>query len=182
MREISLHILDIVQNSIAAGATRIIVRVEVDSAHDVLTLTVEDNGRGMSPEMVATVIDPFVTTRTTRKVGLGIPMLAAAAEMTGGQLSIESALGVGTTIKATFGLSHIDRAPFGDIVSTMVTVIVANPEVSFRYEQSVDGREFVLDMEQVKEALDGVPVNDPLVIQWIRDYMKDGISHVGSIA
>lgn len=181
MRELSLHILDIVQNSIAAGASRVLVSADADSGSDLLTISVSDNGRGMSPEMVERVRSPFCTTRTTRKVGLGIPMLAAAAEACEGELHIESKPGSGTKLCVTFKLSHIDRAPFGDIVSTMIDLIVANPEISFRYEQKVDGKEFHLDTDDVRRELGEVPIETPSVRRWMVDYLSQGIAGIGEI-
>lgn len=182
MRELSLHILDIMQNSISAQATRIMVAVEADSAQDLLTIRVVDNGKGMDPAFVAKVRDPFVTTRTVRKVGLGIPMLSAAAEQCGGWVIVDSALGKGTTIEALFELRHIDRAPMGDIINTMITMMVANPEISFRYEHRVDGKEFILDTNEIKAQLEDVPIADPSVVRWIRDYLAEGITTAGRIA
>lgn len=180
MRELSLHILDIMQNSIAAGASRIEVCVIADRRQNDLAIRVTDNGKGMTPEFAADVLDPFVTTRTTRRVGLGIPMLAAAAELCGGRLRIDSQPGEGTTVEASFKLDHIDRAPFGDIVGTIVNTIVSNPSVSFRYEQIVDkDKKFVLDTDDVKVQLQDVPISDPLVAKWLREYMTEGIAQIG---
>ena len=181
MRELSLHILDIMQNSISAGASRIVVSANADTAKDLLTIRIEDDGRGMDPEFAERIRDPFVTTRTVRKVGLGIPMLAAAAEACDGSVSVRSQIGKGTVVEAAFGFGHIDRAPMGDIVGTMISAIVANPELSFRYEQQVDGRDFVLDTDEVKAQLDDVPISEPAVVGWIRDYMTEGISVIGKI-
>ncbi len=181
MRELSLHILDIVQNSISAGASHITIAVEASSQDDLLTVRVTDDGKGMDPEFAAKVTDPFVTTRTVRKVGLGIPMLAANAQLSGGELRVDSAPGGGTTIVATFELNHIDRPPLGDIISTMITLIVANPDLSFRYEHKADGREFILNTDEIKAQLEGVPISDPAVVRWIRDYMSQCISEAGRI-
>lgn len=173
MRELSMHILDLAQNSIAAGATRIDIEVSADTRADVLTITIKDNGRGMPPEFVEKVRDPFTTTRTTRRVGLGIPMFEEAARACDGGLSIESEPGDGTTLRATFRLSHIDRAPLGDIASTLVALIAANPEIRFRYTQSVDGAEFTLDTDEIKAQLDGVPINEGAVLKWIGEYVRE---------
>ena len=181
MREISLHILDIAQNSIAASASTIIIRAEADEKSDRLIITIEDNGCGMSPKLLANVTDPFVTTRTTRNVGLGIPMLMAAAELCGGGVDIESAPGNGTKIKAVFGLSHIDREPYGDITSTIISLIVPNPEISFRYEHRINGREFVLYTDEIKAQLEDVPITDPTVVKWLRDYISEHIIAMGNI-
>lgn len=176
MRELSMHILDIAMNSIAADATRVEIEVTAQISADLLIIQIRDNGRGMDPEFLAKVRDPFTTTRRTRRVGLGIPMFAEAARSTDGGLSIESEPGKGTVINATFGLSHIDRAPLGDMAGTIVSIVAANPDVSVRYTQRVDGQEFILDTDELKEHLDGVPLHEGPVLQWIREYVKSGTS------
>lgn len=176
MRELSMHILDLAQNSIAAGATRIDIEVSANTVEDVLTITIRDNGCGMPAEFVNKVRDPFVTTRTTRRVGLGIPMFEAAARACDGDLTIESEQGNGTTISARFRLSHIDRAPLGDMASTLVTLVAANPDIRIRYVQSVDGAKFILDTDEIKAKLDGVPINENAVLKWLADYVRDQLS------
>lgn len=173
MRELSMHILDLAQNSIAAGATRIEIEVAVDTESDTLSISISDNGRGMEPELLAAVTDPFTTTRATRRVGLGIPMMAEAARACGGSLSIESRPGEGTSLTASFRLSHIDRAPLGDMASTLLSLIAANPDVSLRYTQRVDGSEFVLDTDEIKARLDPAPINEGPVLRWLADYLKE---------
>lgn len=182
MRELSLNILDIAQNSIAAGATLVTVRVEEDSAADRLTLAVEDNGKGMTAEQVGRVMDPFYTTRTTRKVGMGIPLFRMAAEMAGGGLTIDSTPGAGTTVSAEFTLSHIDRMPLGDIADTMVTLIRLNPQLDFVYRHTVDGAVFELDTRALREILGEVPLNEPEVAGWISDYLAEGLAPLNSRA
>ena len=182
MRELSLHALDIVQNSIAAGATRIVVGLEADKERDTLTMRIRDDGRGMDPEFAASISDPFVTTRTTRKVGLGIPMLRAAARMCNGDVTVDSKPGAGTVVQAMFELGHVDRQPVGDILSTMITLIAANPEISFRYEHQLNGSQFVLDTDEVKAELQDVPINDPGVVSWLREFMAQGISLAGQVS
>jgi len=135
----------------------------------------------MSPEFLAKVLDPFVTSRTTRNVGLGLPMFAAAAQACGGDLRIDSTPGKGTVVEAWFELGHIDRAPFGDITSTIVNTVAGSPDVSFRYEQVVNGREFVFDTDEISSQLAGVPLNDPLVIGWMKPYIEEGLDRVGRV-
>lgn len=173
MEELSLHILDIVQNSITAGAKLIDVAVVEDSESDELTITVTDNGKGMPEDMVRNVTDPFTTGRTTRRVGLGIPLLKLATEMTGGGMSIESEVGKGTKISATFGLSHIDRQPLGDMASTMHQLIIMNENTDFLYTHKVDSNEFILDTRQVKELLGGVSLSTHEVMVWLLEYLKE---------
>lgn len=178
MRELSMHILDLAQNSISAGATRIEIEVSAGTKSDALAISVKDNGRGMSREFAEKVTDPFTTTRTVRKVGLGIPMFAEAARACDGELAVESSPGQGTTVTATFRLSHIDRAPLGDIASTLVALIAANPDIGIRYAQRVDGEEFVLDTDEIKAELDGVPINEGPVLKWIGEYVADNTAIV----
>ena len=133
MEDISLHILDIAENALKAGATRVEIHVIEDLENDILKLQIIDNGKGMDEEMVQAVTDPFVTTRTERRVGLGLPFLAESARMAGGDIKIKSEPGVVTSIEADFVYSNIDRKPLGDIIKTMMMLIAGNPEVDFHY-------------------------------------------------
>lgn len=173
MRELSLNVLDIAQNSIAAGATLIGILVEEDTSGDRMRIVIEDNGRGMTAEQVAQVRDPFYTTRTTRKVGMGIPLFRMAAEMAGGGLSIRSAPGEGTTVEATFVFSHIDRMPLGDMDGTMTTLIRLNPSLDFWYRHSIDGRTMELDTRTLRAVLGDVPLDTPEVMDWIAGYLTE---------
>ncbi len=145
MTEISLNILDVAENSTKAGAALVTITVDADFEADQLTVSIEDNGCGMTPEQVERVTDPFFTSRTTRKVGLGVPFFKYAAESTGGSFQIESTIGVGTTVTATFTLSHIDRMPLGDINSTIHTLVVYHPDTDFVYQYRYNGKRSVLD-------------------------------------
>ncbi len=174
MRELSLHILDIVQNSLEAGATHITIEIDEDLAEDRLTIRVIDNGRGMDAETLRRVTDPFFTTRTTRKVGLGLPLLKAAAEQCGGRLTIQSAPGQGTTVTAEFQHSHIDRAPLGDMPASLMTILLAEPPVEVRYIHRVNERRFELDTRELREALGDVPLTHPKVRQWLYEYLRQG--------
>jgi hypothetical protein len=178
MRDLSLHILDIAENSIAAQARQIEIRVEENRAEGLLVLEISDDGKGMEREMRERALDPFVTTRTTRKVGLGLPLLAAAARAAGGGLSLESEVGKGTRVRATFELGHIDLKPLGDIAQTLVTLIMGNPGIDFLYSHKVDDSEYVLDTQEIKAQLDGVPIHAPEVIQLIRKNIEDGIDQL----
>ena len=134
MPEIALNVLDIAQNSVRAEASLIQISVDVDEAADTLTITIEDNGCGMTKEQVSHVTDPFFTTRTTRKIGLGVPFFKMAAESTGGSFAIQSEPGTGTKVTAVFGLSHIDRMPLGDMNGTIYTLITFfNNSIQFVY-------------------------------------------------
>lgn len=178
MKELALHILDILHNSIAAGATLVEVTVVEDTMEDILEFSITDNGKGMSPEFVQKVIDPFTTSRTTRKVGLGIPLLKQAAEECGGGLSIESEVGVGTTVTARFVHSHIDRQPLGDMAETMHGVMTSFENVDFVYTHTVDGNTFSVDTREIKKILGGVPLNAPEVLLWLLEYLRDGENSV----
>jgi hypothetical protein len=172
MKEISLHILDIAQNSIVANATRISINIEEVPHLDTLRVCISDNGKGISPEMLEKVFDPYTTSRTTRRVGLGLPLLNDACKCTGGQLNIESIEGVGTQVVATFGLTHIDRQPLGDIAGVLVLLIAANPNINFIYSHSKNGNEFKIDTLEVQEVLDGIPLSDPNVGRMLKEMIS----------
>ena len=172
MKEIALYVLDIAQNSITAGAKHLeLTLAEEDGA---ISLTIADDGRGMSPQLLATVSDPFTTTRTTRKMGLGLPLLRLAAEQTGGTLAIESALGVGTTVRAVFQSGHIDCPPVGDMADTITLLIQGAPELELTYTHRVGARSVRLDTRDVRKELGGdISLAEPEVILWLRDYLQE---------
>ena len=180
MKELSLHILDIMQNSIVAGADLVQLDIVEDIKKDILMFSVKDNGKGMSEEMAKSVIDPFVTGRTTRKVGMGIPLLKNAAENTGGKIELTSKEGVGTEIKAYFGYSHIDRQPLGNVAETMLGVITSYENVDFLFSHKVDDKEFKFDTREIKEILGGVSLTQPEVILWLSDFLKENESELYS--
>ncbi len=173
MEELSLNVLDVAENSVRAGATLIEIEIAEARAEETLTIIIKDNGCGMDEKQVASVINPFYTTRTTRKVGLGVPFFKMAAEMTGGSFLINSKPGEGTNVKAVFGLNHIDRMPLGDINSTIITLIQCNPEIDFIYRYKIDENSFVADTRQIKEILEGVPLSEPRVLNFIRGYLTE---------
>ncbi len=176
--EISLNILDVAQNSISAEASHIRIEVAEGSADHSLKVVIADDGRGMTKETVEQVIDPFFTTRTTRKVGLGVPFLKQAAECTGGAFSIASEPGVGTTVTATFHTDNIDCMPLGDINATIHSLVTMNTGIDFRYERSVDGASFVLDTEEFREILGDVPFDEPEVSGFIRSFLEENESEI----
>ncbi|MDR3289555.1 MAG: ATP-binding protein [Peptococcaceae bacterium] len=178
MKELALNILDIAQNSIAAGANQIAIAVRESVAADRLTISVKDNGCGMEPEFLAKVTDPFTTTRKTRKVGMGIPLLKMEAEMSGGELRIESEKGKGTSLTACFKRSHIDRPPLGDVAGTFMVLIQGAPNLEFTYTRETDRGAFQFSTAQVRALLDGVPLSEPDVLAWIRGYVEEGESGV----
>ena len=148
MQEISLNILDLAQNSISAKATLIEISVSEKPDDDTLTVTITDNGCGMSQQQLKAVTDPFYTTRTTRKVGLGVPFFKMAAEMSGGSFGIDSKIGAGTCVRGVFGLSNIDRMPLGDINGTIAALIYCNPEIDFVYTRARGDKSFTLDTRE----------------------------------
>lgn len=173
MTEISLNILDVAENSTKAGASLVTITVEADFPADLLTVVIADNGCGMTPDEVSRVTDPFFTSRTTRKVGLGVPFFKYAAESTGGTFSIESQKNVGTTVTATFILSHIDRMPLGDINATIHTLVVYNPGTDFVYHYGYNGRSFTMDTREFKEILGDIPFDTPEISAYIMEFLNE---------
>jgi hypothetical protein len=167
VRELSLHILDIVENSLEAGATRVEVRILEQEQGNRLIIEVVDDGCGMDEATVARVSDPFYTTRKSRHVGLGIPLLKAAAERCDGQLSIRSAPGQGTTVRAEFARDHIDRAPLGDMTSTLMAMLLSDRACRLVYEHRVDERVFGFSTDELVRALGDVPLANPRVRDWL---------------
>lgn len=181
MPELSLNILDVAQNSVTAGSQVTVISVAADTAADRLTIRISDAGCGMTPEQVAKVTDPFYTTRTTRKVGLGVPFFKMAAELTGGSFEIASKVGEGTTVTAVFGLRHIDRMPLGDIASTMTSLIGPNPDIDFVLEYTVDNKGFVMDTREFRSILGpDIPLSAPEVLTYIAGYINENISACGA--
>lgn len=178
MRELALHILDIAENSISAGASQIRITIDEQTKKDVLEILIEDDGRGMSEEMLVKITDPFITSRTTRKVGLGIPFFKAAAEACNGCFTIQSELGIGTRVKAVFRHSHIDRMPVGDIIGTFFTLLIGTPEVHWLFDYKMDDRQFIFDDEPIKQTLDGISLTEPAVMKYIRESLEEGIQNV----
>ncbi len=175
MRELALHILDIAENSISAGADQIRILVEEDLSTDRLRIRIEDDGKGMDAETLAKITDPFVTSRTTRKVGLGIPFFKAAAEACAGTFNIQSAIGQGTTVEATFRHSHIDRMPLGDLTGTLLTLVIGSPEVHWIFEYRFNQERFIFDDEPIKQTLMGVSLSEPTVMKYIHQDLEKGI-------
>lgn len=174
MKELSLHVLDVAENGISAGADHIAIEVIEDREQNRLTLHIADNGRGIPRDQIDRAIDPFYTSRTTRRVGMGLSLLNAAARQCGGHMWIDSETGKGTRIKAEFVHDHIDRAPLGDMAATMISLIMGSPGVDFEYRHESDGREFVLSTREVRAALGGRPITDPEVFQYIMTTLRTG--------
>lgn len=175
MEDISLHILDLAENGIRAGATLIRISVEEDSANDRVTIGIEDNGRGMTPEFLNKVMDPFVTTRTTRKVGLGLSLLEQSVQEADGEMSLTSEPGHGTSLVAFMKKSHIDRKPMGDLAGSVLCLIEGNADVDFVFDYRCDDRSYSLDTRELREIIEDIPLNHPSVIRLIEDNLRTGI-------
>ncbi len=189
MRELALHILDIAENSVSAQAKNITISVTEDLGTDRLLISIQDDGKGMDAQTVASVIDPFVTSRTTRKVGLGIPLLKEAAELCNGTLGIKSTPGVGTLINVDFQRNHIDRMPLGNLADTYLNLLIAHPEVHWHFLYQVIRVEagatsgsncdvFDFDDQPVKETLEDLPLCDPAVLAYLRGIFEEGIAEL----
>jgi len=179
MDELSLNILDIAQNSIAAGASLVEIDIDEDSSSNLITISVKDNGKGMSEEFLKTVEDPFITTRTTRKIGLGISFFKEAAEMTGGSLKITSQLGAGTTITAVFVSSHIDCQPIGNLTDTIISLVTLNPQIDFIFNYKVNSEIFTFSTQEVKEQVgENTPLSSPPIVIFLTEYVNENIQNL----
>ena len=174
MEDISLHILDIAENSVRADAKTIEIVITRDTGEDLLHVRVIDDGRGMDAGTLARVRDPFFTTKH-KKTGLGIPLLAQAAEQTGGKVTIESAPGEGTRVLVTFGWSHVDRPAIGNMTDTLIALIAGHPDREYIYEEREGDRFFRFDTREIKAELDGVPITEPAALTAIRNMLKENI-------
>ena len=177
MKELSLHLLDLVENSAAAGATHVDVTIEEDPSADRLRISIADDGRGMPPEMVRAAADPFTTTRTTRPVGMGLALLSGAAEQAGGRLTVESRQPGGTTVTAEFQLSSIDRAPLGQVEDTLVTVAVLHPDLALRYRHVGPGGEYEVNLPLAGDRQSAAEVRSK-----IERLVREGLQRIGSTA
>ncbi len=178
MKELSLHILDIMQNSIRAEASQIRLHIEENIISNRLTISIEDNGKGMSNEMVEGVKDPFVTSRNLRKVGLGIPLLNQLCMECNGNVTIESKKNIGTKIIASMEYDHIDRLPIGDMAKTITTLIMGKPFIHCIYIHSFNNSSFTFDTEEIKAVLDGVPIQNLEVLAWLEEYITQNIREI----
>jgi anti-sigma regulatory factor (Ser/Thr protein kinase) len=174
MEDISLHILDIAENSIRAEAKTVAITITRDVKKDILLVEITDDGKGMDPKTLAKVRDPFFTTKG-KKTGLGVPLLMQAAEQTGGNVSIDSAPGRGTKLSVTFRWSHVDRPPVGSMADTLLTLIAGHPDRDFVYEERHDDEVFRFDTREVKSDLDGVPIAAPAALEAVKDLLKENI-------
>jgi anti-sigma regulatory factor (Ser/Thr protein kinase) len=178
VRELSLHIMDIVENSVAAGATQVHIAVVEDGSRNLLRISIKDNGRGIPEHRLGQVLDPFYTTRTTRRVGLGLSLFREASRRCDGEFALQSKEGEGTEVIASFRLDHIDLAPLGDMASSMTSLIMGNPEVDFVYTHERNGRAFQVDTRELRTELDEVPITHPEVIKTIGQSIRESLEEI----
>lgn len=178
MQDISFHILDIAENSIGAGATLIKISIIEDFQKDLLLVKIEDNGRGIPEKLLQKVLDPFYTTRTTRKVGLGLSLLAQSAREAEGDMHIKSREDGGTVVTANFKHGHIDRKPIGNIEDTFLVLIAGNPQIDFIFSYDKNNKHYTIDTRRIKSELDDVPINSPAVISAIKKDLQEYLDSV----
>lgn len=179
MRELSLHILDLVQNSVEAGASVVTLEIIEDTkVSDTMTIRVTDNGRGMDEATCKQAFDPFATSRTTRRVGLGLSLIDMSAKRCGGYVSIDSAPGCGTVVTAVYKHSHWDRQPLGNIVETVKSIVIANPDLAFRYCHTVNTNTFSFATQEITEILGDIPLTHPDVLVWLHGYLTHGLTNL----
>jgi signal transduction histidine kinase len=179
MTELSLNILDIVQNSLRAEASEVTIEITESAADDLFSITVSDNGCGIPGGILETVTDPFTTTRTTRKTGLGLPLLRHHAVLTGGEVQVSSSAGKGTVVMANFGRSHVDRQPLGDIAGVMIILISANPDLDFLYSHQTDSGKYVFSTVETRKILETDRIDDYALLQDLRMMIKESIQAIG---
>jgi hypothetical protein len=182
MMELALHILDIAENSVRAGAKTVWIEIAEEPEKDRLSFEIRDDGQGMDREALEKVLDPFFTSKKVRRVGLGLPMLGEAAGRAGGGLSMASRQGIGTRVTAAFRLSHIDRQPLGDITGVLTALIAGNDGVDFVFRYRCGERLFGFDTKEVRQQIDDLPIQHREVLQWIRRYIRDGLIELGANA
>lgn len=180
MLELSLHILDIVNNSVKAEASVIEIEISEDISSNIFSVFIKDNGCGMDADFLKNVTDPFKTTRTTRKVGMGLSLLQAAAEATGGYLKISSEKGVGTEVFVLFTHNHIDRQPLGDMAETMLILISGNESIDYVYRHKKNDKEFLFDTREIKKIIGNVSLSNPEITLWIKGYIEEGLTELNS--
>ncbi len=179
MRELSLHILDLVQNSIEAGALQVILEIIEDTkVSDTMTIRVTDDGRGMDEATRKTAFDPFVTTRATCRVGLGLSLIDMSTKRCGGYVTIDSAPGRGTAVEALYKHSHLDRQPLGNIVETVKTIVIANPDLAFRYCHTVNNNTFSFATQEITGILGNISLTHPDVLVWLHGYLTHGLMNL----
>lgn len=180
MKELSLHVYDLMENSTAANAKDVFLTIRDSMADNIFHFTIKDNGKGMSPEFLARVTDPYTTSRTTRKVGLGLPLIKMNSEHCGGGMHIDSEVGVGTTLQFWFQHNHWDRPPMGDLVGTLVMLVSQHEDIHFVIRYITDKDEFVFDTDEVREALGGMSMNNLEIIGMLKEMIAENLSDIGA--
>jgi anti-sigma regulatory factor (Ser/Thr protein kinase) len=178
MLELALHILDIAENSVRAGAKTVCISVDEDKKADRLTIVIEDDGIGMSETVLKKAMDPFYTSKKVRRVGLGLPLLAEAAERAGGKFEIRSQEGVGTRVAVEFQFGHIDRQPLGDLTGVLLSLIAGNAGVDFVYRHRCEERLFILDTREIRREIGDIPMNHVEVLKFIRQHITEGLNEI----
>ena len=178
MKELSMHVYDLMENSTAANSTEVKLTIKDSLKDNIYAFTIEDNGKGMSPEFLAKVTDPYTTSRTTRKVGLGLPLIKMNTENCGGGMKLQSEVGKGTRLDFWFQHNHWDRPPMGDLAGTIVMLCAAHQDIHIIYKHITDEGEFVFDTDEIKEALDGMDMNDIKVFGWLKDMVRENLEEI----
>ena len=178
MKELSMHVYDLMENSTAANSSLVTLTIRDSKRDNIYDFTIEDNGKGMSPEFLAKVTDPYTTSRTTRKVGLGLPLIKMNTEHCGGGMTLESTLGVGTKLHFWFQHDHLDRPPMGDLSGTIVMLSAAHEDIHIVYHHITDDGEYTFDTEEIHEALDGMSMNDVSVMKYLKEMVQENLEEI----
>ena len=178
MKELAMHVYDLMENSTAANSTEVKLTIRDSLKDNIYAFTIEDNGKGMTPEFMAKVTDPYTTSRTTRKVGLGLPLIKMNTENCGGGMKLQSEVGKGTRLDFWFQHNHWDRPPMGDIAGTIVMLCAAHEDIHIIYKHITDEDEFVFDTDEIHEALDGMSMNDVKVMGWLKDMVQQNLEAI----
>ena len=178
MKELAMHVYDLMENSTAANSTEVKLTIRDSLKDNIYAFTIEDNGKGMTPEFMAKVTDPYTTSRTTRKVGLGLPLIKMNTENCGGGMKLQSEVGKGTRLDFWFQHNHWDRPPMGDIAGTIVMLCAAHEDIHIIYKHITDEGEFVFDTDEIHEALDGMSMNDVKVMGWLKDMVQEKLEAI----
>ena len=178
MKELAMHVYDLMENSTAANSTEVKLTIRDSLKDNIYAFTIEDNGKGMTPEFMAKVTDPYTTSRTTRKVGLGLPLIKMNTENCGGGMKLQGEVGKGTRLDFWFQHNHWDRPPMGDLAGTIVMLCAAHEDIHIIYKHITDEGEFVFDTDEIHEALDGMSMNDVKVMGWLKDMVQENLEAI----
>ncbi len=177
MKELALHVLDIAENSISAEADNITIEINENTIENYIKIIIEDDGKGIEKEILKNITDPFVTSRNTRPVGLGLSLFKAAAKRCEGSFNIESDK-TGTKVKAVFKRDHIDRAPIGNVAQSLISILLWNENIDLKYIHTYDNDQFIFDTKEIKKELEDINITDSKIINWLKDYIKENISEI----